>query len=267
MNLIPKRRFEGNPTVYGGTIQRTITEFKKLNIGTAQITDLAVTNAKIGLLAVDTAQIAALAVEDAKINDCSISKLTVGNIAVVGTLTTGGYLKSTNYVADTSGWQIDYLGNAEFNSVKVRGSIYTSSIVSGNTLTVSGTISAGAGGVLLDTSGVEVIGEGQMIRFFATAPTGTPRALLQSTTAVTHMTTNSGDVGLYSAGDILLSATTQIFVVAATGLGFGNVAYMDLPRTSASTPPTAATARFWYDTTNNVIKYYNGTAWKTIATV
>jgi len=156
--LIPKRKLGDIPTQQNLTIQETLRQVKGLNLDWANIKNVVVQTADIENLAVTTAKINTLAVTDAKIESLSISKLTVGNLAVTGTLTTGGYLKSTNYVADTAGWQVDYLGNAEFNSVKVRGSIYTSSIVSGNTLTISGTISAGAGGVIIDSAALKIYG-------------------------------------------------------------------------------------------------------------
>jgi phage minor structural protein len=56
--------------------------------------------------------------------------------------TTGGdsIIKSGNYVADTSGWQIKANGDAEFNSVKIRGTLYTTSIASGSVLTINGAV-------------------------------------------------------------------------------------------------------------------------------
>lgn len=41
-----------------------------------------------------------------------------------GNTTGGGIIKSNNYASGTSGWQIDYNGNAEFNNATVRGTIY-----------------------------------------------------------------------------------------------------------------------------------------------
>lgn len=267
MILIPKRKLGDIPTQQNLTIQETLRQVKGLNLDWANIKNAVIKTADIENLAVTTAKINTLAVTDAKIESLSISKLTVGNLAVVGTLTTGGYLKSTNYVADTSGWQVDYLGNAEFNSVKVRGSIYTSSIVSGNTLTVSGTLSAGAGGILLDTSGIEVIGNGQMIRFFATAPTGTPRALIQDTATELFISTNTGYIDVNSAGDLWLTAVGKIFASAATAIDFANIAYIDLPRFIFANTPATSEGRFGYNLTSHVLQYYNGTSWKVVATV
>ncbi|MDD4453495.1 MAG: phage tail protein, partial [Proteiniphilum sp.] len=43
-----------------------------------------------------------------------------------------------NYTAGSAGWQIKGDGNAEFNNISLRGTLYTSSIASGNTITVVG---------------------------------------------------------------------------------------------------------------------------------
>jgi len=75
--------------------------------------------------------------------------------------TTGGdsTIKSGNYVADTTGWQIKANGDAEFNNVKVRGTIYTASIASGSVLTVTGTIQSS--NFIYNTSGWRLMGGGQ----------------------------------------------------------------------------------------------------------
>lgn len=44
----------------------------------------------------------------------------------------GGVIKSSNYSSGSSGWQIRYDGNAEFNSVTVRGNIQSSTITCGS---------------------------------------------------------------------------------------------------------------------------------------
>jgi hypothetical protein len=42
----------------------------------------------------------------------------------------GGYIRSSNYVADSAGWAIDFDGNAEFNNVVARGILIGSTFVS-----------------------------------------------------------------------------------------------------------------------------------------
>lgn len=70
-----------------------------------------ITNAKIGNAAID----------DAKIANLSAAKLTVGD----GTV--GGILKSSNYVAGSSGWIVRPDGTAEFHGVIVRGQVVATS--------------------------------------------------------------------------------------------------------------------------------------------
>jgi phage minor structural protein len=56
--------------------------------------------------------------------------------------TTGGdsIIKSGNYSAGSAGWQIKANGDAEFNNVTVRGTIATTTLSSGSTLTIGGTM-------------------------------------------------------------------------------------------------------------------------------
>lgn len=81
-----------------------------------------------------------------------------------------GILKSSDYVAATSGWQIKGNGVAEFNEVTVRGAVYATSgeftgtikasdIEAGKTLTVNGAISAASGAVVIDVNGITIKNE------------------------------------------------------------------------------------------------------------
>ena len=69
-------------------------------------------------------------ISSAFINDLSASKITAGTIGAY-TITllnsASSILKSGNYSSGTAGWAIDGAGNAEFNTVTVRGSFYISS--------------------------------------------------------------------------------------------------------------------------------------------
>jgi len=130
------------------------------------INDLSITTAKIADAAITNAKIANLAVTNAKINDVSADKITAGTItAQTITLATSGttkaIIKSSNYVAGSSGWQIDSDGNAEFNTVTVRGAIITGSgssisadYITAGTLT-GRTVQTSSGNpkVVLETSG------------------------------------------------------------------------------------------------------------------
>lgn len=48
------------------------------------------------------------------------------------TLSSGGVIQSANFVAGTSGWRIDYAGNAEFNSITIRGASIDSPSLTGH---------------------------------------------------------------------------------------------------------------------------------------
>jgi hypothetical protein len=76
--------------------------------------------------------------------------------------TTGGdsIIKSGNYSAGSAGWQIKANGDAEFNNVVVRGTIATSTIGTGETLTVIGFIQSQ--NFELDVSGWYLSGSGQI---------------------------------------------------------------------------------------------------------
>lgn len=67
---------------------------------------------------ITNAKIANLAVDDAKIASLSVDKLTSGSISV------GTYIRSYNYYPTYAGWKINGNGNAEFNNVTVRGTVY-----------------------------------------------------------------------------------------------------------------------------------------------
>ena len=109
----------------------TTTKIANLAVGNAAIANLAVTNAKIGDLAVD----------DAKIANLAVGKLTAGAIS------TGEYIKSTNYSIGVNGWYIGGNGTAEFGAAAIRGQL-TASQVDTRNLTIkdaNGNILFGAG--------------------------------------------------------------------------------------------------------------------------
>jgi hypothetical protein len=117
------------PTVIGG-----VTLPAGVYAQSAYILDGQITNAKIGNLAVDNAKIA----------DLGVNKLIAGNIA------TGQYIRSSNYVSGTSGFNIDATGAAEFQNVTVRGTVYATAgtfagSLSAATGTFSGALSAATG--------------------------------------------------------------------------------------------------------------------------
>jgi hypothetical protein len=113
-------------------------------ITTTKIANLAVGNAAIANLAVNNAKIADLAVDDAKIANLGVGKLTAGSIS------TGEYIKSTNYSSGVNGWYIGGNGVAEFGAASIRGQI-TAAQIDSRSLTIrdaAGNIILGAGTAL-----------------------------------------------------------------------------------------------------------------------
>lgn len=92
--------------------------------GTTQVTGLggfaylsSITSANI------STYIASAAIGNAYISSLSATKLTAGSIAV------GQYIRSANYVAGSTGWDIDGNGNAEFNQITVRSGQVTGALL------------------------------------------------------------------------------------------------------------------------------------------
>lgn len=80
-------------------------------------------------LSIGTAQIAALAVTDAKIANLSADKLIANSLAV------GVELKSTGFVHNSAGFYLEAGGDAEFNNIVARGTIYaTAGLIGGITI-------------------------------------------------------------------------------------------------------------------------------------
>lgn len=78
----------------------------------AYIENGTITNAKIGNLQVD----------DAKIASANVAKLTAGSLQV------GSYIRSTTFVAGTSGWTINADGTAELGAASIRGQLTAAQI-------------------------------------------------------------------------------------------------------------------------------------------
>jgi len=81
------------------------------------------------------------------IGSVSISHLTAGDLTVEMNLDTGGSVKSDNYVAGTTGWQIDHDGSAEFSNVTVRGVVEAATGTIGGWTIAAGLLSVGGVGM------------------------------------------------------------------------------------------------------------------------
>ena len=115
------------PKVVAGAIQTAQLDAGAVNAG--KIAAGAVTTAKLDALAVTAANIAANAVTAGKINAGAVTAGTIAAGAVTAskleaTMVVATELKSTNYVAGTSGWRIGGgAGDAEFNDADFRGDV------------------------------------------------------------------------------------------------------------------------------------------------
>jgi hypothetical protein len=120
-------------------------------IDTAYIKNGSMTNAMIGNAAID----------NAKISSLNVDKL------VAGTMSTGAYIRSTNYIAGSQGFNIPATGTAEFSNVVVRGEVHATtgtftgnlsgSTITGTTGTFSGSLNvasaaSGARTVITDSA-------------------------------------------------------------------------------------------------------------------
>ena len=89
----------------------------------------AITNAKIGNATID----------DAKIVSLTANKITAGSLSA------GSYIRSTNYIAGSAGFNIPASGAAEFNNVTIRGGGSFGGALSAATGTFAGALSAATG--------------------------------------------------------------------------------------------------------------------------
>lgn len=208
--------------------------------------DSSITSVKIGANEVATADIAANAVTDVEIR-----------------LTNNGQFKSRNVAnsADVSIVRVNGSDKIEFAD----GFVFQNG---GNVLIEN---EGGIGDLTLRTndqtgastnSGAMVIESGDVAG--ATSNSGNVSLITGTATGVRGNVILDGlDVNAVAAGDINLTATDDI-VALGDVLDVGGMNAIELPQQAAD--PTAVTARFYYNTGANTVKYYNGSAWVTLST-
>ena len=114
---------------------------------------------------IETAQLGNATITDAKIVECKVDKL------IAGELSAGAHIRSSNYVAGTTGFNIPATGTAEFSNVVVRGEVHAASgnftgNLSGSTITgTTGTFS-GSLNVKSATTGVRTVITDSVITVF-----------------------------------------------------------------------------------------------------
>ena len=105
-----------------------------------------------------------------------------------------GYIKSRNYVAGTTGWQIKEDGTAEFSSATIRGYVNATSGLIGGWIINATSISDVAGTVGLSSA----VTGGDDIRFWAGH--ATPASAPFKVTEAGALTANSGTIGGFTLG-------------------------------------------------------------------
>jgi len=139
-----------------------------------------------------------------------------------------GILKSSNYVANSEGWQIKGNGIAEFNTVMVRGTIFTSSIAGGNTLTINGLISAGDGHVIIGPSGINIWGMNNALTTRATVG-GAIQCYVGADGCIYagagNIKLNSGGLGAYGGSTLRIYTSASVYrgCIGAEGADFAIV--------------------------------------------
>jgi len=194
---------------------------------------------------VDWSYISNVSIDSADINSLAVSKITGGTYGDTDIIfASGSDLVSSNYVADTSGWTIQGNGNAEFNNVTVRGTIYANSGEIG-ALDIVGILTVNGGGLWGDTLGKSYRLQGNSFLFYTS--TNQAGSIDWNSTELSMAAFDAGvDIALRttsSGGDILINVgnggefrvhegNTERFTITSTDIEFRDnggsvVAYWD----------------------------------------
>ncbi len=204
---------------------------------------------------ITTARIADLAVTNAKIEDCSISKLTAGDISVTGTLISGGKFQtavSPNPRIEISDTLIAGYSDATTKQFYLQAS--------------NGKAYAGAGAVIIDANGITCSGSAATNWVLITGTSGAGVVKWQDTVASKECTINMsvfGNLQVHSNTGSCINLDTLGSDPAGLAycIKLGS-RYIVLPQHTADAPNVEGNC--YYDTTNHLLKIYNGTAWKTV---
>lgn len=161
-------------------------------------------------------------------------------LSVTGTLTLSGsaLIKSSNYVAATSGWQIEADGDAEFNDVTVRGTIVATA-GSISDLTIAGDLTMNSSGRILTDSGtsrVELVyaalaGESDGIPSILWRMNNTVGGKIQIQDATPDNflieSDNGANLQMTSDGDMFLFTTGGDLYLGGAGTAYYNFIHVD----------------------------------------
>lgn len=167
--------------------------------------------AKIGSNATESAFVMtpahdSLVINSAFISDCSITKLTAGNLSVAGTITSGG-----KFITGSAG-----SARIEITNALIAG--YNSSNVAQFYLQASdGLAYAGAGNVILDANGITVKGERLLIKSDAGVTTASLYYAEAPLSESRLFSWNSNQLHVHSAAALLVSATNGSGIVIHAG--------------------------------------------------
>lgn len=178
----------------------------------------------IGNLAILNAMLGNAVVDDAKVANLSAAKISVGD----GTI--GGLLKSSNFVANTSGWRVLPNGQAEFNDVVVRGTVYSTNGVFDGQVTIrdSGSNVIFGSGATVNPSSYMAVPTGWLNSQISISPNGTLNGAGGGTVSLGSLSgvgafaflnvLNNGNLSTYMAGaaiDLAFINTASIANLAA----------------------------------------------------
>lgn len=200
-------------------------------------TDISMPSAKIGDLIVNNAQI----------YSCSISKLTAGDLSVVGTITSSGKFQTA----------VSPNPRIEITNTLIAG--YSDATTKQFYLQATdGKAMAGGGKVILDVSGITlttgVDGSTGYLIFNDKNGVKVGDILGSISFGLLLSSEDSKPIYLSSGGSVLISAVGAIDC-------YGTHIRIPNHSTGASTPETGDC---FYDTDVNKMKFYNGSAWETI---
>jgi hypothetical protein len=239
----------------------------------AQIKDGIITNAKIGNLAVDNAKIANGTIENAKIKDATIESAKIKTVDA-DTITAGTLTGRTVRTA-ASGARVEIRGSD--NDIRVHDASNVRMHLDKQYLTFTGgatgdgvqlsqsgyrqlTIETPVNEIIFNTGGLEVQGDVQPIAAgYDLGGSTSSRKWRDIRLSRDIWADNDANIGRDVNAVRDLNAGRD--VSAVQDLKAGRNLYIK-PGTTA----TASAGTFYFDSSTNTLRYYNGTAWKTVAT-
>jgi len=261
MNLISKRKYEGSPEANNSLIQNSIASFKSLDIGTAQIKDASITNAKIVTLEVSKLT-AGTMTADVTISN-TFQTAASPNARLTMTSTGIKAYDSTNtqrvqILNDGSGW----FGSSTAFKWTTAGAVTFAT-------TSTHKITAGGGAVTLDNNGITVQANYGGVNYIVVQGSSGSGGIAWKDTTLNKY----GAVQLLPFGDLLIYSPTGYGIqLSANGSvtvsSVGRCIYMDARFTRfaqyTADPASPQEGYFYYNTAMHFLRYYNGSGWVTM---